>query len=74
VPAHGFRPHNAPLGITFVRNPKGAGRSRRCGARGAARLVERTKKDGYKVVSLHWEADGKIVERDFLSASRRTRT
>ena len=27
----------------------------------------RTHKDGYKVVSLHWHADGKIEERDFLT-------
>jgi mono/diheme cytochrome c family protein len=26
----------------------------------------RTRKDGYKVVSLHWQADGGIEERDFL--------
>ena len=27
----------------------------------------RTKKDGYKVVSLHWGSDGGITERDFLT-------
>jgi glucose/arabinose dehydrogenase len=65
-PAHGFRPHNAPLGITFVRNPKAPAE-----VRGAALVAlhgswNRTKKDGYKVVSLHWQDDGTITERDFL--------
>ena len=39
--------------------------------RGAALVAlhgswNRTQKDGYKVVSLHWRADGAIAERDFL--------
>lgn len=65
-PVHGFRAHNAPLGITFVRDPKAPE-----AIRGAALVAlhgswNRTKKDGYKVVSLHWLADGRIEERDFL--------
>jgi glucose/arabinose dehydrogenase len=65
-PAHGFAAHNAPLGIVFLRG----------GAlpepyRGAALVAlhgswNRTRKDGYKVVSLHWGADGTIREEDFL--------
>src|SRR5262245_51538638 len=40
--------------------------------RGAALVAlhgswNRTRKDGYKVVSLHWLPDGTIVERDFLT-------
>jgi len=65
-PEHGFRAHNAPLGITFVRgaDPPEA-------LRGAALVAlhgswNRTRKDGYKVVSLHWTPDG-IEERDFLT-------
>jgi glucose/arabinose dehydrogenase len=66
-PAHGFHAHNAPLGITFVRSEQAAP-----GLRGAALVAlhgswNRTRKDGYKVVSLHWGADGKIEERDFLT-------
>jgi glucose/arabinose dehydrogenase len=66
-PVHGFRAHNAPLGITFVRSP-----SAPPAYRGAALVAlhgswNRTKKDGYKVVSLHWGADGSIAERDFLT-------
>jgi glucose/arabinose dehydrogenase len=66
-PVHGFRAHNAPLGITFL---LGSGMPPEL--RGAALVAlhgswNRTRKDGYKVVSLHWEADGRIAERDFLT-------
>ena len=65
-PVHGFRPHNAPLGITFLR-----GQAVPEAYRGAAIVAlhgswNRTHKDGYKVVSLHWSDDG-IEERDFLT-------
>jgi glucose/arabinose dehydrogenase len=64
-PAHAFRAHNAPLGITFVR-----GEWAPAAYRGAALVAlhgswNRTRKDGYRVVSLHWRADGRIEERDF---------
>jgi glucose/arabinose dehydrogenase len=66
-PAYSFRAHNAPLGMTFL---QGAGVPAEY--RGAAVVAlhgswNRTKKDGYEVVSLHWGADGRIVERDFLT-------
>ncbi|MGE5125600.1 MAG: PQQ-dependent sugar dehydrogenase [Betaproteobacteria bacterium] len=66
-PVHGFRAHNAPLGITFLRSPATPE-----AYRGAALVAlhgswNRTRKDGYKVVSLHWQPDGRIVERDFLT-------
>ncbi len=66
-PAHAFGAHNAPLGITFVR-----GESVPPEYRGAALVAlhgswNRTKKDGYKVVSLHWGPDGRIEERDFAT-------
>src|SRR5262249_33984814 len=65
-PAHAFHPHNAALGITFVR-----GTHVPPDYRGAALVAlhgswNRTRKDGYKVVSLHWQPDGRIGERDFL--------
>ncbi len=64
-PVHGFRAHNAPLGIVFLRTPP-AGDA----YHGAALVAlhgswNRTKKDGYKVVSLHWDEAGRIEERDF---------
>jgi glucose/arabinose dehydrogenase/cytochrome c551/c552 len=66
-PVHGFRAHNAPLGITFLR-----GGGLPASYRGAAVVAlhgswNRTRKDGYKVVSLHWGPDGRIAERDFLT-------
>jgi glucose/arabinose dehydrogenase len=66
-PAHGFRAHNAPLGMTFVRGTHVPPEYR-----GAALVAlhgswNRTKKDGYEVVSLHWQPDGTIVERPFLT-------
>ena len=57
-PVHRFRAHNAPLGIVFLRNqPAGDA------YHGAALVAlhgswNRTRKDGYKVVSLHWRPDG----------------
>jgi len=66
-PAHPFRAHNAPLGISFVRHP-GALPS----MRGAALVAlhgswNRSELDGYKVVSLHWDEADRITERDFLT-------
>jgi len=65
-PAHGFRAHNAPLGMTFIRSDTAP-----AAYRGAALVAlhgswNRSKKDGYKVVSLHWDANGQIREQDFV--------
>ena len=65
-PAHGFRPHNAPLGIHFLRNVNRPGYER-------AALValhgswNRKTPDGYKVVALRWRDDGTVEESDFLT-------
>jgi glucose/arabinose dehydrogenase/cytochrome c553 len=66
-PVHGFRAHNAPLGMAFVRGAE-VGEP----LRGAALVAlhgswNRTRKDGYKVVSLHWDGAGGVTERDFLT-------
>lgn len=66
-PAHEFRAHNAPLGIAFLRH-----RDHPLGYRGSAIVAlhgswNRTEKDGYKVVSLHFAPNGSIEERDFLT-------
>ena len=66
-PAHAFRAHNAPLGMTFVRHPDAPE-----SIRGAAIVAlhgswNRSELDGYKVVSLHWDPQGRIHERDFLT-------
>jgi len=66
-PVHGFKAHNAPLGIEFVR-----GDALPPEYRGAAIVAlhgswNRSEKDGYKVVSLHWDDEGNVTERDFVS-------
>jgi glucose/arabinose dehydrogenase len=66
-PAHGFAAHNAPLGISFVRGERAP-----ASYRGAALVAlhgswNRRRKDGYKVVSLHFLPDGRIEERDFVT-------
>ena len=67
-PVHGFRPHNAPLGIHFLR-----GQPATLAGYGRAALValhgswNRSTPDGYKVVALRWRDDGSIEESDFLT-------
>jgi glucose/arabinose dehydrogenase len=65
-PAHAFPAHNAPLGMVFLRGAQWPAEWR-----GAALVAlhgswNRTRKDGYKVVSLHWQPDGAIEQRDFV--------
>ncbi len=65
-PAFPFPAHNAPLGIHFLEHE-----SQPEGYRHAAIVAlhgswNRSEKDGYKVVSLHWDDDGKIHSRDFV--------
>jgi glucose/arabinose dehydrogenase len=66
-PVHGFRAHNAPLGMTFLRAEGGPAAYRGTALVALHGSWNRTRKDGYKVVSLHWGADGTIAERDFLT-------
>lgn len=66
APAHPFRAHNAPLGMTFLDDtqlPADYARSALVALHGS---WNRSSPDGYKVVSLHWR-DGAIEQRDFLS-------
>ena len=71
APAHSFRAHNAPLGIGFASGPTAPE-----GYVGAAFVAlhgswNRTEKDGYRVVSLHWLDDGTVEERAFLTGFER---
>ncbi|MGI2324718.1 MULTISPECIES: PQQ-dependent sugar dehydrogenase [unclassified Methylococcus] len=66
-PVHEFRAHVAPLGMVFL---KGGGLPQ--DYRGAALVAlhgswNRSKKQGYEVVSLHFGADGRIAERPFMT-------
>jgi glucose/arabinose dehydrogenase len=70
-PAHAFRPHNAPLGISFLRGaklPAGYERSALVALHGS---WNRSVQDGYKVVALRWREDGVIEESDFLTGFER---
>lgn len=67
APAHTFRAHNAPLGLAFLHGtnlPAGYARSALVALHGS---WNRSQPDGYKVVALGWQPDGRIVERDFLT-------
>lgn len=66
-PVHGFRAHNAPLGITFLRHPDTPPALRDAALVALHGSWNRSKLDGYRVVSLHWGDDGEITERDFLT-------
>ena len=66
-PVHGFRAHNAPLGIHFLRAsrvPPGFERTALVALHGS---WNRRTPDGYKVVALQWGDDGSISETDFLA-------
>lgn len=66
-PVHEFRPHNAPLGIHFLRAaqlPPGLERTALVALHGS---WNRRTPDGYKVVALRWQPDGSILESDFLT-------
>jgi glucose/arabinose dehydrogenase len=62
-PVHGLRPHNAPLGIHFLHT----GHYRHDALVALHGSWNRRDKDGYKVVRLHWSAEGKITESDFMT-------
>lgn len=66
-PAHAFRAHNAPLGIRFVDAEGWPEEYRRSALVALHGSWNRSKPDGYEVVSLHWGDDGTIEERPFLS-------
>jgi glucose/arabinose dehydrogenase len=65
-PAHGFGAHTAPLGMVFLRNPALPDDWRGTALVALHGSWNRTTKSGYKVVSLHWDANGSITERDFV--------
>jgi glucose/arabinose dehydrogenase len=67
APVHGFRPHNAPLGLHFLRGPHLPAGYERTALVALHGSWNRSTLDGYKVVALDWRADGSIVERDFLT-------
>lgn len=69
-PAHGFAPHNAPLGISFVDSRTWPGDYERVALVALHGSWNRSTPDGYKVVSLHFTETG-IAQRDFLTGFNR---
>src|SRR5690606_22401279 len=67
VPAHNFRAHNAPLGMAFLRDPQLPTAYQQAALVALHGSWNRSEKDGYKVVSLHWQTDGSILEKDFMN-------
>jgi len=67
APAHGFHAHNAPLGMTFIHHAHVPEEYQHAALVALHGSWNRSKKDGYKVVSLHWQANGSIVEKDFVT-------
>lgn len=65
-PAHGFNAHNAPLGIGFASGPNAPEGYENAAFVGLHGSWNRSEKDGYRVVSLHWTGDA-IERRDFLT-------
>ena len=66
-PAHNFRAHNAPLGMEFLTSKTLPAEYRNIALVALHGSWNRTTKDGYKVVSLHWNIDGEIEEKDFVT-------
>jgi glucose/arabinose dehydrogenase len=67
APIHGFAAHSSPTGMTFLR-----GQGLSADYRGGALVAlhgswNRTEKQGYEVVSLHFADDGRIKERKFAT-------
>jgi glucose/arabinose dehydrogenase len=68
LPAFKFRAHNAPLGIHFVEAHKNLPEEfQRTALVALHGSWNRSELDGYRVISLHWDAQGNIESRDFLS-------
>ena len=70
APAHGFRAHNAPLGIRFIDGTGMPDDYQKTALVALHGSWNRSTPDGYKVVSLHWQGDT-VEERDFLTGFNR---
>jgi glucose/arabinose dehydrogenase len=66
APVHAFPAHNAPLGIVFARSARLPPAYRDAAFVALHGSWNRSRKDGYKVVSLHFGAGG-IEARDFMT-------
>jgi glucose/arabinose dehydrogenase len=67
APIFKFQPHNAPLGITYIRGKGFPSEYHNVALVALHGSWNRSDKDGYKVVTLHTDENDTIVEKDFLS-------
>lgn len=70
-PVHGFGAHTAPLGISFYRGsvfPEPYRHSAYVAQHGS---WNRSKKSGYRVVRMEWDASGGVTEHDFITGFER---
>lgn len=67
APVHAFGAHTAPLGIVFLRSPKWRAEYRDAALVALHGSWNRSRKQGYEVVSLHFHRDGTISERPFVT-------
>ncbi|MBV1914449.1 MAG: PQQ-dependent sugar dehydrogenase [Pseudomonadales bacterium] len=67
APVHAFRAHNAPLGMEFLTSKHLPEQYQNIALVALHGSWNRTTKDGYKVVSLHWNSDGSVEERGFVT-------
>jgi glucose/arabinose dehydrogenase len=70
-PVLDYPAHNSPLGLTFLRGTKLPLAYRNAAISALHGSWNRSSKDGYKVVSLHWGEDGTIEQRDFVTGFER---
>jgi len=66
-PVFAFRAHNAPLGIVFLTSAAQPPDMRDAALVALHGSWNRSVKDGYKVVALHWHADGSISSENFMT-------
>jgi glucose/arabinose dehydrogenase len=71
APAYRFGAHNAPLGLTFLRSVHWPEVYKNAALVALHGSWNRSRKDGYKVVSLHFEPSGSIEARDFITGFER---
>ena len=66
LPVFRFRAHNAPLGIQFLRSQEQPDYYQNAALVALHGSWNRDQKDGYKVVSLHWDEQGELTAHDFM--------
>lgn len=67
APVHGFAAHTAPLGMAFLRNSELPENYRQALLVALHGSWNRSERQGYEVVSLHFQDNGGILERKFAS-------